>query len=146
MIWAVDPGGTTGVAIWHEAGFATFHEIGGGHEGFVQWFDAWTHGTSVDGIEVVCESFIPRPGARSMQYDALYIIGFLKGWCILNHVRFTLQSPAQAKSFATNDKLKAAVLYPAGKGHAQDAARHLLVRLMAVNPAFWGERLRKILG
>jgi len=41
------------------------------------------------------------------------------------------QSPAEAKSFATNDKLRTAGFWtPTTGGHSNDAARHLLVRCM----------------
>lgn len=126
MILAVDPGGTTGVAMFRGHNREPhFEEVHDGHHGFVRWMaDQWD-----EFEQIICESFIPRPGARSMQYDALFIIGWLDGEALLRGVPFKLQSPAQAKSFATNDKLKAAGLYPVGKGHAQDAARHLLTYL-----------------
>ncbi len=107
-----------------------FHEVAGGLLGFVGWFNAHARRTKL----IVCESFIPRPGARSMQYDALWLGGYLQGWAFLNTVPFKFQSPAQAKSFSTNAKLKVAGLYPVGQGHAQDAARHLLVHLVAADP------------
>lgn len=131
MILSVDPGGTTGVAV--AASSVHFYEIPGGHTGMVDWFTMFLVSYGYPDI-IVCESFIPRPGAKSMQYDALYLIGYLSGWAHLHGVPFKLQSPAQAKSFATNDKLKAAGFYPVGKGHAQDAARHLLVHVVGADP------------
>ena len=146
MILAVDPGGTTGVALHGGLPVTTwFFEIPGGHLGFVDWF----HATSAPGgsyadhqLDIVCESFIPRPGALTHQPDASYIIGYLKMWAHRKGMSFKLQSPAQAKSFSTNAKLKAAGLYPIGMGHAQDAARHLLVYLVQAYPQ--GEVARKL--
>ncbi len=133
MILAIDPGGTTGVAAYYPAQVSTdFFEVPGGYIGFVDWF--WENGMNYGLQQVICESFIPRPGARSMQYDALYIIGYLAMHLHRDGTPFKLQSPAQAKSFATNPKLKAAGLYPVGQGHAQDAARHLLVHLVHSDP------------
>ena len=40
---------------------------------------------------------------------------------------FTLQAPSDAKAFASNNKLKLMGWYNTGKGHANDAARHMLV-------------------
>ena len=138
MILAVDPGGTTGVALHGGLPVSTyFFEVPGGHLGFVDWFHTRTDtsGAYADHhLDIVCESFIPRPGALTHQPDASYIIGYLKMWAHRKGMSFKLQSPAQAKSFSTNAKLKAAGLYPVGKGHAQDAARHLLVHLVSTDP------------
>lgn len=134
MILSVDPGGTTGVALWntHVLEDPTFYEVPGGLLGFVDWMEENTdqHELSL----IICESFIPRPGARSMQYDALWIGGYLQAGAHLRRISFKFQSPATAKSFSTNDKLKAAGFYPVGLGHAQDAARHLLVHVVSANP------------
>jgi len=46
---------------------------------------------------------------------------------IIPRISMTLQSPSSAKAFATNDKLRNVGWYVPGKGHANDAARHLLV-------------------
>ncbi len=62
--------------------------------------------------------------------DALHIIGAVKHECRRLSVPLVLQTPAQAKSFATNDKLKAVGWYTVGADHERDAARHMLVYVM----------------
>jgi len=48
-------------------------------------------------------------------------------------VQFVRQTPAQAKSFATDDKLrKLGWFSPTPGGHANDATRHLLVYLAGI--------------
>jgi hypothetical protein len=88
---------------------------------------------------VVCESFVPRPGVRSWQPDALETIGALRYVCDRAGVPIETQAPADAKRFATNDKLAAlGWRNPTRGGHADDAARHLLlaaVRHGLIDPA-----------
>jgi hypothetical protein len=77
---------------------------------------------------VACESFVPRPGVRSWQPDALEIIGGLKYVCWRHNTPLVLQSPANAKSFSTVAKLKKLDWrHPTPGGHAEDALRHLLL-------------------
>jgi len=129
-VLALDPGGTTGLAQawWHE----------GGTLDFVSWeletlealavLEQFVRAPRGEPRAVVCESWVPRPGVRSFQPAALESIGAARYLCWRYNVPFTLQSPAEAKRFATNDKLK--VLgwrNPTKGGHADDAARHLLV-------------------
>jgi len=86
-------------------------------------------GTNLD--FVVCESFIPRPGAGTWQPDALEVIGALRYLCWRCEVPFELQSPADAKRFSTDEKLKKLGWYtPTPDGHANDAQRHLLLGLV----------------
>lgn len=84
-----------------------------------EWIDA-----------IVCETFLPRPGAKSLQLDALHIIGALRYLCWHTKTPLIMQSPTQAKSFAGGqEKLRAAGWYTVGADHARDAARHMLVFL-----------------
>ena len=121
-IIAVDPGLRTGLAL---AGFPG------------PAFRSWeADASAMDDVEgrlpatslVVCESFIPRPGVRTWQPDALEMIGALRYICRRDGVPFELQSPAEAKRFSTNARLKIMGwrnITPGG--HADDAARHLLL-------------------
>ncbi len=125
VVLAVDPGNVTGMA-WGI--FA--HE--GGHY--------WVKHEECDPLRapafaedlrpdvIVCESFIPRPGAHTWQPDALYTIGALRYVANKIDAEFVLQSPADAKRFSTNDKLKRIGWYASSKGgHQNDALRHLLL-------------------
>lgn len=127
---AVDPGLVTGWACLSSPGFKSgqvegrfaFYNLFDGY-GPAPWFD-----------RVICEDFIisERTLKASRQADPHRIIGYLEGRCHALGIEFYLQTPARAKSFATNDKL-AAVGWrnPTKGGHADDAARHLLTWLVS---------------
>ena len=77
---------------------------------------------------LICESFIPRPGIRTNQPEALEGIGALRFMAYKANVPFELQSPADAKRFSTNAKLeRLGWRTPTKGGHADDALRHLLL-------------------
>lgn len=77
---------------------------------------------------VVMESFTPRPGVRTWQPDALEAIGVARFLARKNGCLFELQSPADAKRFSTDEKLKKLGWHtPTEGGHANDALRHLLL-------------------
>ena len=122
-VLAIDPGNVTGVAYfdtslgepdsWEDEPFEVINYV----EDLTATLDA-----------VVCESFIPRPGAYSWQPEALYTIGAVRYVCRREGVTFVLQSPADAKRFSTNEKLKRLGWYsPTTGGHSNDALRHLLL-------------------
>lgn len=79
---------------------------------------------------LVAEKFTitPQTGKNSQAGWSLEIIGCLK---LLAHdfgLKLELQSPASAKSFATNDRLKQlGMWHTGGAGHANDALRHAVV-------------------
>lgn len=82
---------------------------------------------------VFCEDFIitPQTAKKSRQMDPLDGIGAIKYLCQKYNTPLTMQPPAKAKSFATDDKLKVMDWYvPTKGGHRNDAARHLMVGLV----------------
>lgn len=89
---------------------------------------------------VFCEDFIitPQTAKKSRQTDPLDGIGALKFLARKYDLALIMQTPAKAKAFATDDKLKALGWYrPTKGGHANDAARHLMVGLVGqklINP------------
>jgi len=130
MILAVDPGGTTGVAIWRpHYGIFTALQVPNGRLGFFEWFDScdWAAQSKVD-LAIVCEDFIigAHTLKKTLQVDPLRIIGYLEGWSHILDVPFKLQAPATGKGFGTDTKLKHVGWYTPGLPHATDAARHLL--------------------
>ena len=132
MILSIDPGGTTGVAIYESGQFRSL-EIPDGKAAFYRWFGGITDSADLEDLTVVCESFtIPTATAsKSRQDDPYMILGYLSGWCLLHSVPLHVQSPGQAKSFSTDSKLRRIGWYEGTKGgHANDAARHLLVYLV----------------
>lgn len=150
----VDPGGTTGIC-WGDTDDMPLFEptlaqlpdrmgVGNFVEKYMQVGVILrpTHGV------LVIERFDLRSNVKSQQLDPLYIIGMCEWLCWRHGWEFVLQTPAQAKSFATNDKLKAAGWYVPGQEHARDASRHLLTWLCTTKEgrANGGEAiLRKII-
>jgi len=135
-ILAIDPGKTAGVA-WYDSAHQSFRSWE--REDRVAVVQYVEHLASEFAIDlVVCESFVPRPGVRTWQPDALETIGALRYVCSRAGVPFDTQSPADAKRFSTNEKLTAlGWRNPTPGGHADDAARHLLlaaVRHVAIDP------------
>lgn len=129
MIIAIDPGKMSGLAAYHDEQFRAYEM---NPLDTIEYVDsAWSQ-TGGD-IEVVAESFVisERTIKTAPQRDALDILGWLTIESQRRGFEFTMQTPAQAKKFATDDKLKALDWYERTKdGHANDAARHLLVYLM----------------
>ena len=120
MILAVDPGGTTGWASLTPDGF----EAG---------FDAdWLHFCQMvsdhpPDICVVEKFTITTQTAKLTRcYDPLYIIGTLLFFAKRDGFRIVFQTPSEAKTFSTNEKLKRINWYTTND-HARDAARHLLL-------------------
>lgn len=120
---AVDPGKVSGVAV---ADLPSLRAPAGAELPGLYSTVSWVENEQPEAV--VCESFIPRPGAKSWQPDALETIGALRYLALLHGWEFELQSPADAKKFSTNEKLKKLHWYvPGGEGHANDARRHLLL-------------------
>lgn len=83
---------------------------------------------------IFCEDFIitPQTAKKSRQTSALDGIGALKWMGHKFEVDVVMQTPAAAKSFSTDEKLKAIDWYkPTKGGHANDAARHLMLGLVS---------------
>lgn len=127
-VFALDPGGTTGVAGW-EAGVHRSLEISDGFHGFVEWAgdQEWRYVT-----DVVIENFIVNPATHKKDPVSFRttndIIGAVRYICNINSIHYRLQPPS-AKTFGDNAKLKHLGWYKGGKGHADDASRHLLRHL-----------------
>jgi len=124
-ILAVDPGKMTG---WARL---TNGEFDSG-ECSMEEFLTWIKTTIIEiGLRphIVCEDFIytPQTSKKSRQTWSTESIGVLRFIAREYGCGFTLQSPSDAKSFASNTKLKGLGWWNIGKGHANDAARHLLV-------------------
>lgn len=145
LIIAVDPGVVTGLAFDTLLKPPTGMELP--EDEAVDEILAALAGESDANILVVCEDFIPRPGAMTWYPNSLHTIGWLKHECRRCRIPFRLQSVAPAKKFATNEKLRRVGWYeiamkayrPDITSHPQaiDAFRHLLlteVKLGIVNP------------
>lgn len=132
IVIAIDPGKVSGIALWHpmevlsiKADELTPIEV----TNLVD--DLWNN--TLGQITVVAESFVisERTIKTAPQRDALDILGWLTLESQRRNFELVLQTPAQAKKFSTDEKLKSLDWFERTKdGHANDAARHLLVYLM----------------
>lgn len=135
FVLAVDPGGTTGVA-WHiaEVPLVDADQVPGGEEGFYAWWNDLfqnINNTYRRPTMIIVEDFkiTPTTHKKTPQPDAMRIIGALRYWGYSYDVPVLTPSPAD-KAFGTDDKLKALGWWQPGKGHANDALRHLLNQLV----------------
>jgi hypothetical protein len=130
MILAVDPGHTTGLAIYVKRQHDTF-EVHGRVNAYMyleRMISTMDPGTDT----VVCESYrITVQTARlSQQFDALYLIGVIEFLCLTHNIPLVMQAPS-SKSFASDNKLEHLGWYhPSAGGHRNDASRHLLYYLV----------------
>lgn len=95
-------------------------------------------------MSIACENFVisQRTIKTAQDNNALRLIGWLDLWCEEHRVQFTLRNAAAAKSFATDDKLKALDWYNrTPDGHANDAARHMLVEIRSAYPEIFNTQL-----
>ena len=134
-ILACDPGLTSGLASLHISD----------HIKYFKDFSSWECDFEIlcgdlylrrdTNMELVIEKFTitNETAKKSRQYDALNIIGVFRYCSYMSDWPLTLQSPGSAKKLGTDDRLKDLGWYTPGKGHANDAARHLL--LYCVNNA-----------
>ena len=129
-VLAIDPGGVTGVALYH-ANTYTGTEVPDGFNGMVDYlmlFDA----SRLDAV--VVESFTINAGTHKkdpgMFADTTAIIGAVRYVASVYGIPVKMQTPAKAKAFATDDKLRRLGWYDSTPGgHRNDAARHLLTFL-----------------
>ena len=139
-ILAVDPGKVTGVALFsHESGSEPVlewskeleqHEFAEVIRGIIWLGNVKNH------IDIVCERFVinSQTVRNSQAPYSLEVIGILKQ-CILDNGRpmddIFFQGPAEAMNMFDNKKLKKLEYWhKGGAGHALDAIRHGLLRLV----------------
>ena len=95
-------------------------------------------------IYIVMEKFTinPETHKKSPQPTAMYLIGSVR----YLYKKYTgrivpLQTPADAKSFSDNKKIRAVGFWhKGGEGHANDAFRHALLYMVRVD-RFWDPKL-----
>lgn len=123
-VLAVDPGGTTGWASLDPTGNFQSGEV----RDWLNWCSHVWRLLSTEEYTVVVERYTvtTETAKKTRQYDALEIIGVLRWLCHLTGSPFVMQTPSQAKSFGTDRKLHRIGWFLRGRGHANDAARHLL--------------------
>jgi hypothetical protein len=129
---AIDPGKVCGIALWHP-----FETLGlktdelSPLETIGLFEDLWRN--SLGQVTVVTEKFTisERTLKTALSLDALDVNGWLTIESQRRGFELVVQTPAQAKRFSTDQKLQALNWFERTKdGHANDAARHMLVYLM----------------
>jgi hypothetical protein len=120
LIAAFDPGVTTGVA-WLRDGVFDSDQFD--EHSLYEWVDSQCE--LFDQVQI--EQFVINSGTMRKErvYDPLYIIGYLRyaAWRCDFPIGFT--KPADVMASFPDVALKRAKMHKAGKGHANDAARHL---------------------
>ena len=126
---ALDPGETTGVAIYTI----------GKREGTINRFwkrmqitdlkDLWRVLAVEEPKVVAYEMFTQSLGAGSTNFGAVEAIGVIKLYGALTDKELVPQA-RQVKNFWTDEKIKQCGLWEPGMKHAMDATRHMLYYLM----------------
>lgn len=95
---------------------------------FIHWWLATGEVTSV-----VMEDFIitVETAKKTETRYSLELIGVGRYFSTLYNIPFTLQTPAAAKSFVSNDRIRSLGLWVrGGMGHHKDAMRHAILHLV----------------
>jgi len=122
MIVAFDPGVTTGVA--YQRGNDVFvDQYAGSHKTFYAMLK------SLEPSTLIVERFNYQRRDKVELYP-VEVIGILRLYAEQYDAMMIEQTPAQAKNFMTDDKLKKMGLWRAGMPHGHDAARHLMYYLI----------------
>ncbi len=139
IILTVDPGKTTGWAQFDTSScnppLAWQSPANEFLDTWVPYIDAWRDsGWSDGGVRVVVEKFIITiETAKKTQGDEHWSIeqmGVLRHHARWAGVQFDGgQTLSNAQKFAPNDRLRQIGWYVPGKGHANDALRHLLLNI-----------------
>lgn len=140
----VDPGGTTGIAIWR--GTYPWRRSIVQHYQFeqtpaVKMVDDFATQCQMDGIPLLigCETYIVRKGrntVHTMQNDALEIIGAIKSIAERTDAILSMQMPATAKHVLDDKALKKFGWWKSSIDyrHANDAARHIGCAMLMHHP------------
>lgn len=135
-IIALDPGGTTGIAMVSlvknedcepDAPQFRVEQLGPGehHIELEDFLDK--HLKDADRKFVVIERFDYRNTSKSgVRLDSREYIGTVKGWCRRRGIPLFMQTAAQAKGFVPDQILKDTNLYTKAFRHANDGMRHLI--------------------
>lgn len=126
VLW-LDPGKTTGWArldddLFH-SGEAPFYEAGQ---------VVRSHCTATPGARVGWESFQVTPASYRMlgSHDTIQAIGVIRWLALDGGARLLPPASRQAREVTSLAMLRALGWYAPGKGHANDATRHLVAWLM----------------
>ena len=140
MIVTLDPGVTTGVAVFTPSGTIAS-----------QWrFDVDPHAQFVHALEVlepklvISEAFHFRQDKTGAVFTGVEYIGVIKYFCQKYRVEHIEMTPGQGKGFWDNRKIKALGLWKPSAPHAMDAMRILLTHLMKTDKIWKDWALAKL--
>jgi hypothetical protein len=143
FILSVDPGELSGVCLVRREPMELIESDELDWVETARFIDAKLREYGGENVDVVCERFIitVQTAKNSQQGISLELIGIVRFLALVHKAgAITLQSSADAKKFCTNPRLKQVGLWHVGgEGHALDALRHALLRL--VNTGWSDERL-----
>lgn len=133
IIYAFDPGKLTGVATW--AGNGTFHAYQLTVEELYSFVDSACE--LIDFAQIEKFTISTRTTKVSRETEPLDVIGYLRYAAWRCGFPIGWSKPADVMSTFTDASLKKAGMFTPGKGHANDAARHLAWYLVknGVRPA-----------
>ena len=154
VIIAIDPGKTTGVAMWCDSVGTLGHILTNGFSSwqasvdeFHEFLAKCTALTSVGDIHFVAESFIITINtAKNTQAPwSLELIGAFKFLASMwFNQKVTMQAPNIGKTFGTDAKLRHTGWYTRSAPHANDAARHLMTYAASRGLVFDVETLKEL--
>ena len=129
LILSLDPGGTTGYAIFEvedeqQAELIKRGQIQGGIKGFLDFH--WDVLEDMNFDLIVCESFTLREGIYGADLSPVSIIGALEA--LYPTTKLVYQEP-KLKPLCDDERLKKLGLHVPGRPHANDAVRHGIIYL-----------------
>lgn len=147
IIVGVDPGKVTGLAVWWNPAFYTFIDD------FqpLQTAEVTDHAAVIAVLRrllmtdvpllIACERFVNQPGGKlSAQPEAPWVIGAIRSFADEVNVKLVFHAPGPAKKIAPDSLLRRLGWYtPGGDGHANDAARHIVMGLAVYYPETFAE-------
>lgn len=128
-ILGIDPGGTTGLCLvsvddTNEPELIWQKQIPNSLKGFLDFH--WDELLDTDFDMIVCESFTLREGVHGADLSPVYIIGALEA---LYPTMKTIYQEPKLKPLCDDTRLKSMGFHTPGRGHANDAVRHVMVYL-----------------
>jgi hypothetical protein len=133
---AIDPGLATGVCLIDLIDPETPVKVWSVEVTDTEFYDKIAGLIAHESTHVVIEKFTitTETGKLTEAPWSLEHIGIVKYWCYKLDKELNIQTPAEAKDFATNEKLKAVDFWHVGgEGHANDSLRHAMVWIVNRN-------------
>jgi hypothetical protein len=132
-VFGVDPGKMTGLARFDAGAWAGSWQLP--MDNFLAYAEGYMFERFREGVSgvIACEDFkITMQTAKKAQGErqwSLEQIGVLRWLARKYGHEFELSSPGNAKTFGNDNKIKAAGWWNPGHGHANDAARQVIIAL-----------------